>query len=329
MTATRIIAAGPVTDWRPLTDDPGVLRARVHLRWQALAPSLAWAQWRLPCADALTLCGAFSDRDGGHLRVVEREHVRRVAPWMLGSDAAPADHADGQRDPLAAGSVGGEFMRRHVQELRAPLYALPLMHADPLQYLTMGPPVDGAHVPIAALGALRSTCERGGGEDAARVEHLRGVYARWLAGDPDVPPPIDVGVRPSGVLFLIDGNHRLVAARRAGVHAMPVRFHWSPRTGEHVDAQPPLTGVMVPVELLARVPGRYKDITPCEGDYEYIAQLADAFRRADAGQIQPLPPIQVYVTRDGDLHLHDGNHRLEAARLAGARMISVCFQPTP
>lgn len=96
-------------------------------------------------------------------------------------------------------------------ELRGnPLHAWGALHAAKLgTYWTI--PVD---VPLTALGTLRPVMQ-----SKAR---LSSIIAALRAGKP--LPPVELGVFRDGSAWLVDGNHRLIAARKERLATLPVTF---------------------------------------------------------------------------------------------------------
>lgn len=91
-----------------------------------------------------------------------------------------------------------------------PLHAWGAIHADKLgTYWTV--PVD---LPLQELTALRPVMQ-----SKAR---LASVIHALRAGDP--LPAVELGVYRGGSAWIVDGNHRLIAARKERLSTVPVTF---------------------------------------------------------------------------------------------------------
>ena len=91
-----------------------------------------------------------------------------------------------------------------------PLHSWGSLHADKLgTYWTI--PVD---VPLKELGALRPVVQS--------KERLASVLAALRDGTP--LEAIELGVYRGGGAWIVDGNHRLIAARKERLPTIPVRF---------------------------------------------------------------------------------------------------------
>jgi hypothetical protein len=91
-----------------------------------------------------------------------------------------------------------------------PLHAWGQLHADKLgSYWTTE--VD---VPLGELALLRPVLQ-----SKAR---LNSVASARKAGKP--LPPLELGIYQDGSAWIVDGNHRLIDARRAGLASIPVTF---------------------------------------------------------------------------------------------------------
>ncbi|MCJ7598224.1 MAG: hypothetical protein MUO41_06300 [Methyloceanibacter sp.] len=116
-------------------------------------------------------------------------------------------------EALAGGGSRGFNNYRHLSPDEArgnPLHAWGQLHADKLgSYWTIE--VD---VPLRELAVLRPVLQ-----SKAR---LRSVTAARKAGKP--LPPLELGVYRDGSAWIVDGNHRLIDARQAGLASIPVTF---------------------------------------------------------------------------------------------------------
>lgn len=116
-------------------------------------------------------------------------------------------------EALAGGGSRGFNRYRHLSSDEArgnPLHAWGQLHADKLgSYWTIE--VD---VPLRELAALRPVLQ-----SQAR---LRSVTTARKAGKP--LPPLELGVYRDGSAWIVDGNHRLIDARQAGLASIPVTF---------------------------------------------------------------------------------------------------------
>lgn len=116
-------------------------------------------------------------------------------------------------EALAGGGSRGFNRYRHLSPDEArgnPLHAWGQLHADKLgSYWTIE--VD---VPLRELAALRPVLQ-----SQAR---LRSVTTARKAGKP--LPPLELGVYRDGSAWIVDGNHRLIDARQAGLASIPVTF---------------------------------------------------------------------------------------------------------
>jgi len=96
------------------------------------------------------------------------------------------------------------------ETLGNPLHKWGSVHADKLgSYWTVI-----TDVPVSELSGLRPVKQT-----AAR---LKSVTAARLAGKQ--LPPIELGVFKNGSAWIVDGNHRLIDARKARLASVPVTF---------------------------------------------------------------------------------------------------------
>jgi hypothetical protein len=114
---------------------------------------------------------------------------------------------------LVGGSSVGFNVYRHLppDEARGnPLHAWGQLHADKLgSYWTIE--VD---VPLTGLASLRPVRQT-----AAR---LKSITTARKAGKP--LPPLELGIYRDGSAWIVDGNHRLIDARQAGLTSIPATF---------------------------------------------------------------------------------------------------------
>jgi hypothetical protein len=116
-------------------------------------------------------------------------------------------------EALAGGGSRGFNRYRHLppDEARGnPLHAWGQLHADKLgSYWTIE-----VNVLLKELAALRPVLQ-----SKAR---LRSVTTARKAGK--TLPPLELGVYRDGSAWIVDGNHRLIDARQAGLASIPVTF---------------------------------------------------------------------------------------------------------
>lgn len=113
---------------------------------------------------------------------------------------------------LSADTKGlNRYRRLPADETRGnPLHSWGALHADKVgTYWTII--ID---VPVKELSALRAVVQ-----SKARLASVTGARKRGGA-----LPPIELGVYPNGAGWIVDGNHRLIDARKAGLESVPVTF---------------------------------------------------------------------------------------------------------
>ncbi len=91
-----------------------------------------------------------------------------------------------------------------------PLHQWGMIHADKLgTYWTIA-----VEIPLCELASLRPVMA-----DRARVKSVASARASGVE-----LPPIELGVYRDGSAWIVDGNHRLIDARRAGLASLRVIF---------------------------------------------------------------------------------------------------------
>lgn len=130
----------------------------------------------------------------------------------------PLKKTTAQLDAEIAQALAGRGLRgfnryRHLSPDDArgnPLHAWGQLHADKLgSYWTIA--VD---VPLKELALLRPVLQ-----SKAR---LKSVTTARREGKP--LPPLELGIYQDGSAWIVDGNHRLIDARQAGLASIPVTF---------------------------------------------------------------------------------------------------------
>lgn len=112
------------------------------------------------------------------------------------------------------GGVGGPFdayRRLPVDDSRGnPLHSMGAIHADKIgSYWTA--PVDLRLADLSSLRPIKQSEER-----------VRSIQLARKAGV--ALPPIELGVFRDGSAWIVDGNHRLIHARKVGLPSVPVVF---------------------------------------------------------------------------------------------------------